>query len=100
MKLQGEDRCRPAAAVIGRMVDELIVETEMRPLEHTDAVEGLEDLLRTGIRQSAVADDAAEPARGEIKLALMRDPIDRAGQSERVVGAVPSRAGQRQPAGD
>src|SRR5262252_549763 len=100
MNLQGEDRYRPAVAVIRRVVDELVVETEMRPCEHTDAIEGFEDLFRAGVGQLAVADDAAEPAGGEVKLTLMRDPIDCASQPERIVGAAPSRAGQRQAAGD
>src|SRR6516225_6806483 len=100
MNLQGENRHRPAVAIVRRVVDKLIVETEMRPAEHTDAVESFDYLLRTGVGQSAVTDDAAEPPGGEIKLALMRDPVDRTGQSERVVGPAPSRAGQRQPARD
>src|ERR1700722_16608044 len=100
MNLQGEDRYRPAVAVIRRVVDELVVETEMRPFEHADAVKGFEDLFRAGVGQLAVADDAAEPAGGEIKLALMGDPADRAGEPERVVWPAPSRSGQQQPARD
>jgi len=94
MKLQGEHRHRPAVAIVRRVVDKLIVETEMRPAEQTDTVESFDYLLRPCIGQSAVADDAAEPAGGEIKLALMRDSIDRAGQPEGVVRPAPA-LGQR-----
>src|SRR6516162_10193798 len=100
MKLQCEDRYRPTVAVIRGVVDELIVDTEVRPAEHTDTVESFDYLLRTGVGQSSVTDDAAQPPGGEIKLALMRDPVDGTCQSERVVGPAPSRAGQRQPARD
>ena len=76
MKLQGEDRHRPAVAIVRRVVDKLIVETEMRPAEQTDTVESFDYLLRPCIGQSAVADDATQPASGEIKLACVRDPVE------------------------
>ena len=49
MNLQGEDRYRPTVAVIRGVVDELIVDTEVRPAEHTDSVESFDYLLRTGM---------------------------------------------------
>src|ERR1700751_3149125 len=60
----------------------------------------LEDLLRTGIRPLAVADDHAETARGEIELALVRDWFYCASQSYRVIRPPPARTGQRETSQD
>src|SRR5262249_39795722 len=56
--------------------------------------------LGTGIGQLAVANNPAETAGGEIELALVRDPIDGASQSHRVLRPPPARAGQREASRD
>ena len=72
------------------MVDELVVSGEMGETGERDIVICFEDLLRTGVRQLAVANDPAQPAGGEIELALVRDPVDCAGQSDGVVRPSPA----------
>jgi hypothetical protein len=88
--LQGENRNGAAVAVVSRVVDELIVERELGEAEYGDSVICFEDLFGAGVGQLAVADNPAETAGGQIELALVRDPIDRAGQPERVIGPAPS----------
>src|SRR5215469_1979093 len=95
-QLQGENRDRAAVAIVGRVVDELIVECALGEAGYGDAVIGFEDLLGAGIGQLAVADDPAQTAGGEVQLALVRDPVDCACQSDSVVRPPPARAGQRE----
>ena len=76
---QAEDRDGTAVAVVGRVLNELIVGGEMREARQADIVICFEDLLGPGIRQLTVADDHAEAARGEVQFSLVRDSVYCAG---------------------
>lgn len=96
VQLQGENRHRPAVSIVGRVVDELIIEGDVGKADDSDAVICFQDLLGAGIRQLAVADNPAQTASGELQLALVRDSIGYAGQSHRVIRPPPARTGQRE----
>ena len=55
MQPQAKNRHGAAVAVVGRVVDELVVGREMREARQVDTVIGFEDLLGAGIRQLTVA---------------------------------------------
>jgi len=61
---QAKDRNRSTIPVVSRVVNELIVDRQMREAEYGDTVIYLQDLLGTGIRQLAVADNSTETAGG------------------------------------
>ena len=77
------------------MVDKLVAGPEVSKASYLDPVVYLQNLLRAGIRQLAVANYPAQTPSGEIQLALMRDPIGCAGQSYSVIRPPPARTGQR-----
>ena len=93
MQLQSENRYGTAVAVVSRIVDELVAGREVGEAGYRDPVVCFEDLLGTGIRQLAVADDPAETAGGEIELALVRDWLTAPASSNVSSGEPPSATG-------
>ena len=80
------DRRRSAVAIVGRVVDPLIVETQLRKFEHRDRIVRLDDLLGARMRQPAVADENAESARGKVALARGGNAVVDRSQADGVVG--------------
>jgi hypothetical protein len=80
MRPNAEHRDRPTIAVVGGVVDELIVGGDVHGAEDGDAVLHFKNLLGPGVRQLAVSDNPPKTTGGKIKLALARDAIGGAGQ--------------------
>src|SRR5580698_709147 len=69
MQPQGDQRYRAAVPIVGRVIDPLIVHADMCNLEHRQRIIGLDDLLRTGMRQPAVTHEYAEAAGVQVTFA-------------------------------
>src|SRR6516162_10760417 len=92
-RAQTKDRNRPPVPVVGRVVDELIVDRQMGEGGYGDTVVCFQDLLGTRIWQLAIAENPAKTAGREIQLTLLRDSVDCASQPHRVIRPPPARAG-------
>src|SRR5579863_2089174 len=82
------DRDGSAVAIVGRVIDPLIIEAEVRRGEKRERIVSLDDLLRTRMRQAAVAHQDAEAARIEVSLARGGNAVVDRGESQRVGGAM------------
>src|SRR5712691_13339933 len=89
MEPKAEEVRRAAVAVIARVRDALISEGEVRLLHDRQAVKDFEDPLRRVI-QAPVAEEEAQPARGEIIAMRPRKPIDVSRDTYGVFGTTPS----------
>src|SRR6202040_207550 len=93
------DRDGSAVAIVGRVIDPLIIEAEVRRGEKRERIVSLDDLLRTGMRQAAVAHQDAEAARIQVTLARGGNAVVDRGEPQRVGGAMPGCPAQRQSRG-
>src|SRR3984893_7832133 len=96
---RADNRDRPAVAVVAGVGDELIIEGRA-PGKNRKAVIHFEDLLRARVRQTTIADQDAEAAGVEECLMLAGNPVDHAGEPERVIRPAPALAVERQPGRD
>src|SRR6267378_3101374 len=80
---------RAAVAVIARVRDALIPEGDVRLLHDRQAVKDFEDPLRRVI-QAPVAEEEAQPARGEVIAMGTRKPVDVSRNTDGVFGTTPS----------
>jgi hypothetical protein len=87
-----EDRYRTSIAVIGGVIDPLIVEAEVRVMQESQRIIGFHDSFGTGVGKLPIAYQNPEAAGIQIALACGRDAIDDGSEPHRVVGAAPSRA--------
>ena len=78
-----------ALGIVGRVVDELIIQGHFRRLCEPVAIVGLEDLFEAGIRQLPVTDENAETAGVEEGLVDGRDVVDDSGNAS-LAGAATS----------
>src|SRR2546428_42929 len=91
MEPKAEKVRRAAVAVVARVRDALISEGEVRLLHDRQAVKDFENPLRRVI-QAPVAEEEAQPARGEIIAMRPRKPIDVSRNTYGVFGTTPSAA--------
>src|SRR5467141_2166929 len=80
---------RAAVAVIARVRDALISEGDVRLFHDCQAVKDFEDPLRRVI-QAPIAEEEAQPARGEIIAMRPRKPIDVTRNPYGIFGTTPS----------
>src|SRR5271165_323396 len=96
MQAKCEDRDRAALAVVGRIVNELVIAGHPGEAERGETIIGLDYLLRPGFGQLSIADNAAEAAGRQILLADMGDLVGHGGQSHGIVRTTPPGTSQRQ----
>ena len=68
----------------------MIVETEMRKMQHCERIVGFDYLFGTRMREPPVTDENTESARIQVALARCGYGIVDRGQTQRVVGAMPA----------
>ena len=95
----GADGGRPAIAVIGGVLDVLVVEADVHGLSQGPVVIGLDDALGARMGQAAVADEDAGSAGVQIALVSAGDGVDHPAQADGVVGPLPARAVDRDAGG-
>ena len=100
MKPPGENIYRAAIGVVGRVDDELIVDSNPRRGGKRVAVIRLDDLLEAGMRQLPVADEDAQSAGIEKGLMHAGNAVDDAGKADRIVRPAPLLAVERNAAGN
>src|SRR6266446_237691 len=86
---KAEKASRAAVAVIARVRDALIPEGDVRLLHDRQAVKDFEDPLRRVI-QAPVAEEEAQPARGEVIAMRPGKPIDVSRNTYGVFGTTPA----------
>ena len=89
MNPPGNKIYRPAVGIVGGIVDELIIEAELRRGGESVAVIGLYDLLQTGVRQLSVADKDAQASGVEKRLVDAGNAVDDPGYANPVVRPSP-----------
>src|SRR4029453_11775186 len=93
MQPKSQHRPRPPTTVVGRIVEKLVVEGDP-PGPEGDRVVGLEDLLKTRVRQPSVSDQDPETARVQKRLGTPRDAVEDPGHTDGIVGTSPLAAGE------
>jgi hypothetical protein len=94
VQARAENRHRAAIAIVGRVVDELIIQRDVPDVDRKRVI-GLDDLFETGMRQLSIADHDAEPAVVEERLMAGRYVVNDAGDAPSVIRASPQLAGER-----
>jgi hypothetical protein len=79
MQPEGEDPHWTALPIVGRVVNELIVASDLGEAESREAVIGLDNRFGTSLGELTVADDPAQPSRRQIRLAVVRDLVGNGG---------------------
>ena len=82
-------------AVVRGVRDSLVVESEAASRRGREVAVGLEDALRSGVRQPAVADEQAEATGIQEPLSRLRYSVDDRSGGEGIVRALPDNAAQR-----
>src|ERR1700730_13416403 len=80
-----DDRHRSAVAIVGWVIDPLIIEAQMCGPEDRERIIRFDDLLGARVRQPPIADQDAEPAGVQVTLARGRYAVVDRGETERVV---------------
>src|SRR5258708_24080574 len=75
MRAYGDNRHGATIGVVARILDPLVVETQVSPRTRGDVIVDLDDLLGSGMRQPAIADENAETAGIQVPFACARDSV-------------------------
>src|SRR5882672_1503099 len=92
-----QNRNRPAVAIVGGIVDPLIIQGQRQPVRHGGAVIGFQDFLGPVMGKPLVADEDAKSARREVVAGGIRQAINHASQAKAVLRTTPIPAFEREP---